>query len=481
MATTPLARCSVLAVLFLSLSSSAFAQLDTGTIVGTVTDTSSAVLPGVTITITQEGTDVALTTVTNASGQFTFPGLRVGRYTVAAELQGFRRGVRTDVIAERAGPPRAWTSSLEVGTVSEQIVVSGRTELLQTQSADIGSVVDERQVRDLPLLGRRYAELALLVARRGRRAGGHHEPRRGHVLQRQRQLRDLEQLHARRRRQQFDVHEPAGAQPAGGGAAGRRAAGVQGPDAHLFGGVRQGRRRRHQRVGQAGHAISSAARCSSSSATSRSTPTRGTTIAPACEKGPFNQHIAGGVLGGPLVRRRTFFFGDYQAQRTERALSQTATVPTARMRAGDLSELTGTMVASNPFVPAGCVDAANKTISPGCIDPVARQLIALYPLPNVPGAGFFSNNFISNGILNNDVDQFDIRVDHTLRRDGDQLFGRYSFQNTDRHEPPILERSGGVRRFRQRHLQSRPELRRRDGRESSARRYSTSSASRGTR
>ena len=80
-------------------------------------------------------------------------------------------------------------------------------------------------------------------------------------------------------------------------------------------------------------------------------------------KGPFNQLIAGGTFGGPIVNGKTFFFGDYQSSRTERALSQTATVPTARMRAGDLSELTGNMVASNPFVPAGCVDAVNKIIS----------------------------------------------------------------------------------------------------------------------
>ncbi len=70
---------------------------------------------------------------------------------------------------------------------------------------------------------------------------------------------------------------------------------------------------------------------------------------------------------------------------------------------------------------------------------MAQRLLSLYPMPNVPGTGFFSNNFISNGILNNDVDQFDIRIDHNLRAGGDQIFGRYSFQNTDRHEPPVLE------------------------------------------
>ncbi len=109
------------------------------------------------------------------------------------------------------------------------------------------------------------------------------------------------------------------------------------------------------------------------------------------------------------------------------------------MRAGDLSELTGNMVATNPFVPAGCVDAANKIISQSCFDPVATRLMGLFPMPNVPGAGFFNNNFISNGILNNDVDQFDVRIDHNLSAGSDHLFARYSFQNTDRHEPPLLD------------------------------------------
>ena len=108
------------------------------------------------------------------------------------------------------------------------------------------------------------------------------------------------------------------------------------------------------------------------------------------------------------------------------------------MRRGDLSELTGTMNASNPFVPAGCVNAATKQIAPSCIDPVAARLITLFPLPNVPGAGFFNNNFISNGILTSDIDQFDVRSDYSAGNN-DKIFVRYSFQNTDRIEPPLLE------------------------------------------
>jgi hypothetical protein len=427
---------SLLAVFFLVLTTPAFAQLDTGTILGTVADGSGAVLPGVTVTVTHEGTGVTQTTVTNSVGQYIFPGLRVGRYTVATELQGFRRGVRTDVTLN-VQDRRGIDFQLEVGAVSEQVVVSGRAALLQTQSADIGAVVDERQVRDLPLLGRRYAELAMLtpgvvvapagITSRGEdtffNANGNFATWNNYMLD-----------GADNNSMSTNLQE--------------RSPQVVAPPVDALQEFKVQTRTYSAEFGKAAGAVINA------SVKQGSNQFRGTLFEffrdeslnantwdnnrAGVRKGPFNQHILGGVLGGPILRGRTFFFGDYQATRTERALSQSTTVPTARMRTGDLSELTGAMTASNPFVPAGCVDAASKQINPSCIDPVARRLMALYPLPNVPGAGFFNNNFISNGILNNDVDQFDVRIDHNLRVGGDQLFGRYSFQNTNRHEPPIL-------------------------------------------
>ena len=413
----------------------ALAQLDTGTIVGTVTDSSGAVLPGVTVTATQTATGVAQTTVTNDSGQFIFPGLRVGLYTVAAELPGFRRGVRTDVTLS-VQDRRNVDFVLEVGAVTEALIVSGRSELLQTQSADIGAVVDERQVRDLPLLGRRYAELALLapgvvvapagITSRGEdtffNANGNFATWNNYTLD----GADNNSLST-------NLQE--------------RSPQVVAPPVDALQEFKVQTRTYSAEFGKAAGAVINA------SVKQGSNQFRGTLFEffrdealnantwdnnrAGVKKGPFNQHILGGVLGGPILRNRMFFFGDYQATRTERALSQTTTVPSARMRAGDLSELTGNMVAANPFVPAGCVNAATKQIDPSCIDPVARNLINLYPLPNVPGAGFFNNNFISNGILNNDVDQFDIRIDHNLSA-GDHVFGRYSFQDTERHEPPLL-------------------------------------------
>ena len=254
--------------------------------------------------------------------------------------------------------------TLEVGTVSEEVVVSGRTELLQTQSADIGNVVDERQLRDLPLLGRRYSELAFLVPGVVVGAGRHHQPRRRHVLQRQRQLRHVEQLHARRRRQQLVLDQPAGAQPAGRAAAGRCAAGVQGADPHLFGGVRQGGGRGHQRLGQAGHQPVSRQRL-------RVLPRRGVQRQHVGQQPRAAARRARSTSTSPAARSAA------RSCATRRSSSATTRrrAPSARCRRprrcrrrgcarGDLSELTGTMNASNPFVPAGCVDAATKLHQP---------------------------------------------------------------------------------------------------------------------
>ena len=158
----PIVRLFCASLLFLLFPTPSSAQLDTGVITGSVTDSSGAVLPGVTIVATQDETGVATSVVTNASGQYVFPGLRVGVYTVAAELQGFKRALQRGIrlsVQDR----RAVDFSLEVGALAEEVLVVGQAELLQTQSADIGAVVDGRQVQDLPLLGRRYSELAFLV------------------------------------------------------------------------------------------------------------------------------------------------------------------------------------------------------------------------------------------------------------------------------------------------------------------------------
>jgi hypothetical protein len=434
-------RCRALVSLFLlsflTINSTASAQIDTATIVGRVVDASGGVLPGVTVTATQQGSGIAASSITNASGEFIFPGLRVGTYEVAAELQGFRRTVRDNV--QLNVQTRAQVDlQLSVGAVTEVVTVTGRSELLQTQTADIGTIVDQRQVQDLPLLGRRYSELAFLtpgvvaapagISSRGEdtffNANGNFATWNNYTLDGADNNSFSTNLQERSPQvvappvdalQEFKVQTRTYSAEFG------KAAG-----AVINASVKQG-------TNKYSGSLFAFLRDEALNANTWDNNRAGR------PKGPFNQVIAGGTFGGPIVRGRTFFFGDYQSSRTERSLSQTATVPTARMKAGDLSELTGNMVASNAFVPAGCVDAVNKTVNRSCFDSSASRLLDLFPAPNVPGTGFFNNNFISNGILNNDVNQFDIRVDHRIGAGSDALFARYSFQNTDRLEPPVLE------------------------------------------
>ena len=423
------------AILLLALAAPASAQIDTASIVGTITDESDAVMPGVTVTATQAATQVVATAVTNERGQYAFPNLKVGRYNVTAELSGFRRAVQPDVnlrVQDRAEV----NFRLIVGQLSEEVMVTAESPLLQTQSADIGNVVDERQVRDLPLLGRRYSELAYLtpgvvqaplgITSRGEdtffNANGNYATWNNYTLDgadNNSFSTNLQERSAQVVQPPVDALQEFKVQTRTYSAEFGKAAG-----AVINASIKQGT---NSFSGSAYEFFRDEAFNANTWDNNRA----------GRPKGKFNQHIAGLTFGGPIVRSKTFFFGDYQATRTERALSLTSTVPTARMRTGDLSELTGAMTASNPFVTPGCVNAVNKQINPACIDPVAARLITFYPLPNVPGAGV-NNNFITNGILNSDIDQFDIRVDHNLTT-VDNVFGRYSFQETDRREPPLLE------------------------------------------
>ena len=378
-------RCRALVSLFvlsfLLFGSTASAQIDTGTIVGRVTDASGGVLPGVSVTATQQGTGVASNAVTNANGEFIFPGLRVGAYEVAAELRLPAHGAGERAV-ERADRAQV-DLQLSVGAVSEEVTVTGRSELLQTQTADIGTIVDQRQVQDLPLLGRRYSELAFLtpgvvaapagISSRGEdtffNANGNYATWNNYTLDGADNNSFSTNLQERSPQvvsppvdalQEFKVQTRTYSAEFG------KAAG-----AVINASVKQG-------TNKFSGSLFAFLRDESLNANTWDNNRAGR------PKGPFNQLIAGGTFGGPIVRGRTFFFGDYQSSRTERSLSQTATVPTAphedrrsvragRQHGGD-----------NAFVPAGCVDAVNKTISRSCFDRRRRGCSSCSRRPTCP-------------------------------------------------------------------------------------------------
>jgi Carboxypeptidase regulatory-like domain/TonB dependent receptor len=150
-------------VLLLLPSMPLHAQVDTGTIVGTVKDASGAVVGGARVTLTNEGTGAALTTTTGPDGTYTFSPVRIGSYKLDTASQGFQSVSQTGVTVN-VGANVVVDFTLKPGNVTETVEVTSAAPVLQTQDASVGQVVDARNVNNLPLNGRNFTFLAQLVA-----------------------------------------------------------------------------------------------------------------------------------------------------------------------------------------------------------------------------------------------------------------------------------------------------------------------------
>ena len=141
----------------------AHAQVTTADLVGTIRDATGAVVPGVTVSVTNEATGVTRSATTAEGGTYIFTALPPGRYKLTAELAGFRKVERTGV--ELQVNQRAQIDMpLEVGLITESVKIEGTPPLLESQSSVLGTVIQEQQVQELPLNGRNFVQLATLTA-----------------------------------------------------------------------------------------------------------------------------------------------------------------------------------------------------------------------------------------------------------------------------------------------------------------------------
>ena len=140
--------------------SAAAAQFDAATVLGRVLDESGGAMPGATVTLTSKTTNIAVSAAADDTGAYQFLNVRVGEYTIEAQLQGFA-GAKTDVTVT-VGARQRVDLSLKVGGIGESIEVTGASRVLETESSDRGQVIAHEQIVNLPLNGRAYADLALL-------------------------------------------------------------------------------------------------------------------------------------------------------------------------------------------------------------------------------------------------------------------------------------------------------------------------------
>src|SRR2546427_1567896 len=151
----------ILAVVLLTPTSPAAAQITSATLSGTVKDQTGGVLPGVDVVIKNLDTSLSRSVVTDANGYFTVPGLAPGRYEARASLQGFTTAVQTGIVLEVA-QQAGLNVVLKLGTTAETITVTGESPLVDVRTSALSAVVDKKTIEELPLNGRNYIMLATL-------------------------------------------------------------------------------------------------------------------------------------------------------------------------------------------------------------------------------------------------------------------------------------------------------------------------------
>ncbi len=479
-------RIGFLLFLFVLTASSLWAQVDTGSIGGTIHDSSGAVIPNATVTLIDEGTKFARTKVTGTDGIYQFTPLKIGIYTVSAEAPGFQKAQTAHVpldIQQRA----TVDFTLQPGKVNQLIEVKANAAALQTQSAALQQVVGTTTINELPLNGRNASFLAqlsagvnnsqadtrLLAANGGFVANGVHADQNNYMLDgidNNSAVGDLVN-------ETYYVIMPP-------------------PDA-----LQEFSVQTNDYSAEFGHSAGAVLNAVTKSGTNafhgdvweflRNDKLDATDffIDAANEpKEEYRLNQFGGTFGGPLGKpsshKRTFFFGDYQGTRIRQGNPYTETIPTAAERssgftdfqdlisgqtgtprtddlgrsfpvgtifdpattrnvtAGQVDTPTGiTATASgqvrDPFYAGSLMNMTNFTtaaaianmnmIPPGRLDQNAINLLNLFPNPTVSTV---ANNFTDAPVISTEANTFDVRGDHNFS-EKDTMFGRYGLAETN--------------------------------------------------
>src|SRR6266446_4433723 len=137
-----------------------YAQVTTGTISGVVQDATGAVIPGVTVTAKNLGTGIARTITTDEGGRYAAPNLTLGNYEVTAQISGFQTEVRGGITLT-VGRQEVVNFALKVGQLADKVTITEEAPLVESTTSAMSSLVDARTIRDLPLNGRSWDNLAL--------------------------------------------------------------------------------------------------------------------------------------------------------------------------------------------------------------------------------------------------------------------------------------------------------------------------------
>jgi hypothetical protein len=458
----------VLAVLVVAIAvpPSAVGQKDSGGIAGVVRDSGGAVIPGAKVNVkdVDRGTETVVTT--GAQGEYVASPLKIGSYSVTAEKEGFKKTSVGPIVVNIQEHPEV-DITLTVGSIREVMTITSQGQQLQTETSELGQVVNGDEATTLPLNGRNFAQLAQLSAgvapaepgsrinaSYGFSAGGARSEQNNFLLDgidNNSNLADLLNETAFVIQPSVDAIQEFKVQTSAYSAEFGR-----GNGAILNAVIKSGTNSFHGDVYEF----------------LRNEKFDARNVFDEFGRQPYKQNQFGATLGGPLIKNRTFFFGDYEGLRVRQATPFLELIPTPAMISGDFSSLLDTAAPTgvndcngNPTY-AGEIfntrltQATTSALSPSTglcgipiggysggfptnmfvpttpIDPLAAALSAYWPTPNtIATANNGGNNFFSDPHRQETRNNFDVRIDHKIS-DSDNAFARFSYENQPSFIPP---------------------------------------------
>jgi len=430
---------AVLSIVLLILSTANLqAQAVKASLVGTVTDSSGAVVPGAEVTITEINTNSTRSISTNASGNYVFSNLNPGVYRIEAKLAGFKTGV-VDKVDVLVNTTQRADLQLQPGAVSETVEVTAIAPLMQTDRSDIGRKIEVVQMQGLPMARNRNFQILINLV------PGTTPSERPHS-------------------EFFNAQDSLATRVNGQG---RYANNVQieGVDNNQRTGLLTAlippiealqtvdvtTSNYDAELGRAGGAVTNVVLKSGTNQFHGSAYefnrvnalyARNYFSATDAPHTVFNQF--GVTYGGPIIKDKTFFFADYMGLRIRQGNFNQFTVPTMAFRSGDLSAAPSLIYdpATGTSDGKGRVAFAGNRIPDSRISPIAKKVLALIPAPTQSG---LTSNWQGPTVLVKDTYGYDFKIDHKLRQ-MDSMSVRYSFSRPRVFDPgAYMNLAGGPR------------------------------------
>ena len=412
------------------------AQTGAASLTGIVSDSSGGAVPGATVTATNQATNVAYTATSNEAGTYEITSLPLGVYVVKAELAQFKTAATKPIQAEARQTIRI-DFKLELGSVEETVEVTGESPVLQTETATVGEVISGTTLTALPLNGRNPSQFSLMLpgvvspnpgsftGARNTGSGG-----RPYVNGNREQTNNytIDGVDMNESIDNLVAYQPS---PDALAEISVETNNYSADTGNVAGAVISNiiKSGTNQFRGNAFEFYRNSKMDANSFFNNRSN----------AAKPERKQNIFGGTIGGPLVKNKVFFFGNYQGTRFEAPGSELASVAPESWRRGDLA---GATTVNDPVTK---LPFANNQIPANRIAGIANAILsntALYPLPNrAPASGLVSNNFVGERLQTIKANQGDVRVDWSASNN-DKIFGRFSIAEyedvTDKRAFPLL-------------------------------------------